>query len=545
MSDQNLTKADNVSLGFYGKLPSLGDFVSRRLPQDFISSWDSWLQSSLAAGQEVLGEQWLQCYLTSPIWRFALSPGLCGKDAWLGVVMPSVDRVGRYFPLTIACKVTTHAPLIHVFSESCEWFEELESVALSALENDLAVEEFDEMVKGIAVCSINEEENTVLNQAKAQSAENHAFYLAFESLDIKTERIFPGLTSQLINTYIPVHSLWCSVGSENIKPGFLVADGLPPFTAYAGMITGQFQQTGWELHQQQVSQPIKQAQNKTLENEHSKRDIVNSKTQEVQNINSNSITSSPVQRASENAWHSFSRTDPGKVRQYNEDAILDRPDLGLWVVADGMGGHQAGDVASKKIIHRLNELDLSSSLDLTITQVKAALQGVNQELKELAAKIYDHQVVGSTVVVLMAGETHFACLWAGDSRLYRLRDNKLLQLTIDHCSEQEDITDVLNIGSNVGLKQNNMITRAVGAYEELELDCQIIDIQSGDLLLLSSDGLDKEVSFQEIEQVLVENDYSDSVEILLERVLKRGGRDNVSVIVVEVNKGISSIQSLC
>jgi len=536
MSEQNLTKAVNLTLGFYGKLPSLGDFVSRRLPQEFISSWDSWLQSSLAASHEILGEQWLQSYLTCPIWRFALSPGLCGKDAWLGIVMPSVDRVGRYFPLTIACKVTTHAPLINVFSESCDWFEELESVALTALENDLAVEEFDEMVKGIAAFNINEEENTVLNQAKAQSVENHAFYLAFESLDIKTERIFPSLTSLLINTYISVHSLWCTVGSENIKPGFLVADGLPPFTAYAGMITGQFQQTGWELHQQQVvSRPIIQTQNKALEKACLTLDIVNS----------NNISSTPEQRASENAWHSFSRTDTGKVRQHNEDAILDRPDLGLWVVADGMGGHLAGDVASKKIIHTLNELDLSSSLDLTITQVKAALQGVNQELNELAAKTSGHQVVGSTVVVLMARKTHFACLWAGDSRLYRLRDNKLLQLTIDHCSEQEDITDVLNIGSNAGLKQNNVITRAVGGYEELELDCQIIDIQSGDLLMLSSDGLDKEVSFQEIEQVLVENDYSDSVEILLERVLNRGSRDNVSVIVVEVNKGISRIKSLC
>ena len=120
-----------------------------------------------------------------------------------------------------------------------------------------------------------------------------------------------------------------------------------------------------------------------------------------------------------------------------------------------------------------------------------------------------------------------------------------MQFTIDHCSEQEDITDVLNIGSNAGLKQNNVITRAVGAYEELELDCQVFDIQSGDLFLLSSDGLDKEVSFQEIEQVLVENNYSDSVEILLERVLNRGSRDNVSVIVVEMNKGISRVKSLC
>jgi type VI secretion system protein ImpM len=301
------------------------------------------------------------------------------------------------------------------------------------------------------------------------------------------------------------------------------------------MITGQFQQSGWELHQQQIALPQRQTQNKSLKNERSIVEGVKSNTQKVQKINCNSISSTPEQRASKNSWKSFSRTDIGKVRQYNEDAILDRPDMGLWVVADGMGGHHAGDVASKKIIHTLNELDLSSSQGLTVTQVQTALQGVNHELKELAGKTYDHQIIGSTVVVLMAGKTHFTCLWAGDSRLYRLRDHKLLQLTIDHCREQEDITDVLSIGSITGLKQNNVITKAIGARDELELDCQIIDIQAGDLFLLSSDGLDKEVSFQEIEKVLVENDYSDSVEILLEQVLSRGSRDNVSVIVVEVN----------
>ncbi|NOR71284.1 MAG: SpoIIE family protein phosphatase, partial [Methylomarinum sp.] len=273
---------------------------------------------------------------------------------------------------------------------------------------------------------------------------------------------------------------------------------------------------------------------KMQDNDHVINEVDDDIAPKTQNMDCNAISATPEQRAMQDGWKSFSRTDTGKVRKFNEDSILDRPDLGLWVVADGMGGHQAGDVASRKIINTLNKLNLSSSLDLSIAEITAALQLVNHELKELAAKMYGQQIIGSTVVALIAGKTHFAFLWAGDSRLYRLRDKKLLQLTIDHCSEQEDITDVLNLGSSTDLKQNNVITRAVGAYNELELDCQVVEIQSGDIFLLSSDGLDKEVSFQEIEQVLVENDYSDSVEILLERVLKRGARDNVSVIVVEI-----------
>jgi len=531
MPQQNLTKAANLELGFYGKLPSLGDFASRRLPQDFISSWDKWLQSSLATSREILDEQWLQHYLTSPIWRFALSPGLVGKDAWIGIVMPSVDRVGRYFPLTIACKVPNDVSLMHLFTEACDWFENLESVAITALENDLAIEEFDLMVKGITELKVSMQRNPVTGLMK--EGLNNAFYLEFQNSSLKVDTMLPSLSSLLLNTYLPGHSLWCSVGSETIKPGFLVINGLPPLTAYTGMIAGEFQQKGWALQQQNISQihTAKASKVQVPETVTPKSVVVDE--QKEQALHSNAITATPEQRALKNDWQSFARTDTGKVRKYNEDAILDRPDLGLWVVADGMGGHQAGDVASRKIIHTLNKLHASSSLESSVSEVKAALKLVNHELQQLAAKSYDEQIIGSTVVALLAGATqHFACLWAGDSRLYRLREHTLQQITVDHCSEQEDINSLLNASSE--LKQNNVITRAVGAYEELELDCQVFEVQAGDLFLLSSDGLDKELTLQEIEQVLNDNIYHDSVEILLERVLQSKARDNVSVIVVKI-----------
>jgi len=571
----------SLETGFYGKLPSLGDFASRRLQKDFIISWDGWLQSSLAASQEVLGEQWLKYYLISPIWRFALSPGLCGKDAWLGIVMPSVDRVGRYFPLTIASKVNANTSLIHSFSQASNWFEELETAAIEALENNLAIETFDEMVRNIAPCE-SIIKNTNLKHFDNQSMEKSTIYLGFEHSDMSIEQMFPDITSQLLATYLPGHSLWCTTGSEEINPAFLVVNGLPHATTYVGMIMGQFQQTDVVVTQPIIPQTSEPSENRILDDHNviNKEDINditpvnnnlintvdindintvdtgdinsvdindinavdindinqvdNNVATNVQELSSNAISSTPEQRAMQVAWESFSRTDTGKVRKLNEDSILDRPDLGLWVVADGMGGHQAGDVASRKIINTLNELNFSNSLDLAITEVKAALQLVNNELKELAARMDGHQIVGSTVVTLIAGESHFAYLWAGDSRLYRLRDKQLLQLTIDHCSEQEEITDVLNLGSTTELKQNNIITRAVGAYEELELDNQIVEVQSGDIFLLSSDGLDKELSFQQIEQVLIENKCSQCVDILLEQVLTLGARDNVSIIVVEI-----------
>ena len=98
--------------GFYGKLPSHGDFVSRRLPREFLDVWDSWLQQAVAESKARLGSDWLDAYLNSPIWRFALMPGICGDQAYLGLMMPSIDRVGRYFPLTVAAPLEPGAAVI-------------------------------------------------------------------------------------------------------------------------------------------------------------------------------------------------------------------------------------------------------------------------------------------------------------------------------------------------------------------------------------------------------------------------------------------------
>lgn len=120
--------------GWYGKLPALGDFASRRLPPGFISAWDDWLQRSLAASRRVLGERWLDRYLQSPVWRFLLGPGTCGDGAWAGVLMPSTDRVGRYFPLTIAAPVPWQGDALAQLVAAQAWFDTIEQAALSVLD---------------------------------------------------------------------------------------------------------------------------------------------------------------------------------------------------------------------------------------------------------------------------------------------------------------------------------------------------------------------------------------------------------------------------
>ena len=142
-SDDESTEAFAAIPGWYGKLPSLGDFASRRLPADFINAWDTWLQDVLHAVPDILGEGWLHNYLTTPIWRFVLVPGLAGRSAWAGVLMPSVDRVGRYFPLTVGVELPSQAALGHAVFASGDWFAGVEEAALSMLGAGLGPDDLD------------------------------------------------------------------------------------------------------------------------------------------------------------------------------------------------------------------------------------------------------------------------------------------------------------------------------------------------------------------------------------------------------------------
>lgn len=131
--------------GWYGKIPCLGDFVSRRLPAAFIDAWDAWLQRGMAKSRAVLGEGWLDAYLTGPIWRFALQTDTCGNahDIWTGVLMPSVDRVGRYFPLTIAQRIDPRPGALPGILAAQAWYTALEQAALAMLDVDARPEDLD------------------------------------------------------------------------------------------------------------------------------------------------------------------------------------------------------------------------------------------------------------------------------------------------------------------------------------------------------------------------------------------------------------------
>jgi type VI secretion system protein ImpM len=131
--------------GWYGKIPSLGDFISRRLPASFVNTWDSWLQGSLNASRAQLGERWLDRYLTGPIWRFAVMPDALSATSgiWAGVLMPSVDKVGRYFPLTIALNIDFRPGMMFTVLSAQAWYGALERTALATLNIDALPDDLD------------------------------------------------------------------------------------------------------------------------------------------------------------------------------------------------------------------------------------------------------------------------------------------------------------------------------------------------------------------------------------------------------------------
>jgi type VI secretion system protein ImpM len=220
-----------LQFGFYGKLPSQGDFVSRRLPWEFTEAWDAWMAAGLAAARGELGEQWLQHYLNAPVWRFRLLPGVAGPQAWLGLWFASVDRVGRHFPLTVAAPLGT-SPLAaatdgRVLAQPDEQWLALEDQALAALSPRTTLDAFDQLMQSVAL------EPPVGDAAPAaEPAERGATVLASDA-DL-------ALAESACARCGTAPVLFFSWGSQSLPPVLLAADALPDATAFGAFLHGRW-----------------------------------------------------------------------------------------------------------------------------------------------------------------------------------------------------------------------------------------------------------------------------------------------------------------
>lgn len=235
---------------------------------------------------------------------------------------------------------------------------------------------------------------------------------------------------------------------------------------------------------------------------------------------------------SEFLWTSAARTDIGRVRSRNEDAYLAQPQRGLWAVADGMGGHAFGDLASRAVVEALDSVATPENLQQFVDATRDRLDQVNQDLRA-DARTRRVPVMGSTVVALLACGSEAACLWAGDSRAYLFRDGRLQQLTRDHSLAEERRSR--GAGAGAAPTAANMITRAVGAADTIEPDLATLAARDGDMFLLCSDGLSNMVDAQAITDALAPGDCARAAQELIALALAHGGRDNVTVVAVRVD----------
>jgi protein phosphatase len=230
---------------------------------------------------------------------------------------------------------------------------------------------------------------------------------------------------------------------------------------------------------------------------------------------------------------SAGRTEVGKVRRHNEDAILLRDDAGLWVVADGLGGHTAGDYASTLIVERLGALQRHGSIYDFMEAIEDSLEQVNADLR--AAALARHvDVIGSTVVLLVYDSDFVLCGWAGDSRLYCYEDGHLRQVTTDHVQGTPD--DVTRLGVDAQAAASaGALTRAIGAEDQLFIDWVAIGRRPNMQFLLCSDGLNKEVSDDELDHECRHHAEPQSLlTSLFDLALNRSARDNISAVAVRL-----------
>jgi type VI secretion system protein ImpM len=209
--------------GFYGKIASHGDFVSRRLPPPFVAVWDAWLQGAMHGSREQMGAGWLDAYLTSPLWRFALAPGVCDGQAWGGVLMASVDRVGRHFPLVLAAAAPGGLPLAE-WMEDAPWFEQLEDLALSTLDAGFAFERFDaalQAMPGLPVASAKGSVDALGWQAAIAGAAEAA-----------------SVAGAVASAALYGQSVWWTDGSDRVGPCVRLCRGLPPAPVFTAMLGG-------------------------------------------------------------------------------------------------------------------------------------------------------------------------------------------------------------------------------------------------------------------------------------------------------------------
>jgi serine/threonine protein phosphatase PrpC len=224
----------------------------------------------------------------------------------------------------------------------------------------------------------------------------------------------------------------------------------------------------------------------------------------------------------------------GLVRSVNEDNLAVMPQLGLWCVADGVGGLDCGSLASSIVAEAMSHVDPQADLPALEQAVRSSVNGANRRVREVIAE-RDGQMMGSTIATLLIHGGSFLALWSGDSRVYHICDGVIMQVTRDHTEAQELIeSGLLTVEQAKVWPRRNVITQAIGVSDDVSFDVERGETSAGDRFVLCSDGLTNHVSDEEIRDIVLRSTPQTACDELIRKTLERGASDNVTVIVVHV-----------
>jgi type VI secretion system protein ImpM len=480
-------------VGFFGKLPSHGDFLERSIAPAFREVWDEWLQQCVAMSRAVLEDRWLEIYLTSPVWRFFVSDGVAAAASYGGILIPSVDRVGRYFPLTIVAELPAAVEPLHFAYSAERWLRQLEELAIEALQAaELDLEEFEKALAASAARLSSLQKQASL--AEFSGAATHWRY-AISSVG----GLAPALASLSIASAkraLRPMSLWWTDGSELVRPSALLVRSLPDPASFPAMLAGTWAQEGWSG-----------------------------------DVRADDEAVSPGERIAYSV-SSGGVTSAGTVRVVNQDNFTCNGQNQVWAVADGMGGGQDGEVASQMVADVLAALEPTATLNAVTQSVRVALERVNADLRRRNAGRFKDEWSASTVVALALRGHEWVVAWAGDSRAYLFRESELVQLTVDHSLKNHPVVATDDVPGSAS--RDGVITRAVGGEQVLRLDQVSGEARPGDRFLLCSDGLYGAVDVEAVIRAVGIGEAQKCAQGLLDAALLARASDNVTAVVVDV-----------
>ena len=244
MMSTGAASQETFPAGWYGKIPGTGDFIARRIPSAFSAAWDGWLQAAMAGSRERLGSRWRDSYLSMPIWRFVLSPGVLTPSAWVGIMVPSVDAVGRYFPLAVASALPSASlDIVATLIGAESWFDEIEGVALSAIAPavdtaaiDTAIAQKPFRAEWLRHPEVRDD-TVPIRGAKPQ--------MLWVSLGERTGREAAPELCSLAGRMAEPCGAWLAEESELFPRCVLLCETLPPAEQYCAMMDGRWVEHGW------------------------------------------------------------------------------------------------------------------------------------------------------------------------------------------------------------------------------------------------------------------------------------------------------------